>query len=76
MITLFGSIAVSVMMIAYWLEPRSKWFTLLFAGGCVATSAYSWIEEVYPITGIEAAWALVVLRRFVLQHRREAHVKE
>lgn len=59
------------MMISYWLEPRSKWFILLFAGGCAATSAYSWIEEIYPITVIEAAWALVVLRRFFLQHRRE-----
>ena len=35
MVTLFGSIAVSVMLAAYWLEPRSRWFVLIFAGGCV-----------------------------------------
>ena len=64
MLTVFGSVAVAVMMLSYWLEPRAKWFTLLFAGGCAATSVYSGLAHVYPITVIEAIWALVALRRF------------
>ena len=65
MLTLFGPIAVAVMLLPYWLEPRSKWFVLSFAGGCAATSAYSVLSEVYPITVIEALWALVALQRFL-----------
>ncbi len=37
MLTLFGSIAVGVMMFSYWLEVRSKWFVLAFAAGSGAT---------------------------------------
>ena len=64
MLTIFGSIAVAIMMISYWPEPRSRWFVLLFAGGSAATSVYSGLAEVYPITVIEALWALVALQRF------------
>ncbi len=64
MLTVFGSIAVAVMMFSYWMEPRSKWFVLLFAAGCAATSGYSAIVQAYPITVIEALWALIALRRF------------
>lgn len=70
MLTLFGSIAVAVMMLSYWLEHRSKWFVLLFSAGCAATSVYSALAEVFPITVIEAVWALVAVRRFVSRHRR------
>lgn len=76
MLTLFGSIAVSVMLLSYWQEPRSKWLILVFAGGCAATSAYSGLEEVYPITGIEALWALIAVQRFVRVHRKQARVQQ
>ena len=72
MLTLFGSIAVTIMFLAYWLEPRSKWFVLVFAMGSAATSAYSGLTHVYPITVIEALWAFVALKRFVERHRLEA----
>ena len=69
MLTLFGSIAVSVMIISYWLEPRSKWFVLVFAGGSAATALYSGLVEAYPITVIEAVWTLIALRLFVSKHQ-------
>ena len=72
MLTLFGSIAVSIMFLSYWLEPRSKWFVLIFAGGSAATSAYSALAQVYPITVIEALWALVAIQRFLRRYREEA----
>ena len=71
LLTLFGSIAVAIMFLSYWLETRSKWMVLLFAGGSALTSAYSGLVAAYPITVIEALWALVALRRFWLRHRRE-----
>lgn len=71
MLTIFGSIAVSIMVAAYWLEPRSRWFILVFAGASVATAVYSGLAEVYPITVIEAIWSIIALRRF-LKARQEA----
>lgn len=68
MLTVFGSIVVTIMMSAYWLEPRSRWYVLVFALASAATSLYSALSEVYPITVIEAVWAIVALQRFF--HRR------
>ncbi|MCI0789663.1 MAG: hypothetical protein J4N88_08810, partial [Chloroflexi bacterium] len=61
MLTVFGSIAVSIMFLSYWTEERSKWLVLVFALGSAMTSLYSGLAEVYPITVIEALWALVAL---------------
>ena len=72
MLTLFGSIAVAVMFLSYWFEPRSKWFVLIFAGACIATSAYSALAGVYPITVIEALWSIVAFQRFSQRSRQEA----
>ena len=72
MLTVFGSIAVTIMFLSYWLEHRSKWMVLLFAAGSALTAAYSGLAEVYPITFIEGLWAMVALRRFLRRHRREA----
>ena len=75
-LTVFGSIAVAIMFLSYWLEPRSRWFVLSFAGGCAATSVYSALAQVYPITVIEALWALVALQRFARRSRLEAAAAE
>ena len=72
MLTLFGSVAVTIMFLSYWMEPRAKWFVLVFAGGSAATAVYSGLVEAYPITVIEALWALVALQRFFRRHREEA----
>ena len=71
MLTLFGSVAVALMFLSYWLEPRSKWMVLVFAGGSGATAVYSGLADVYPIMVIETLWALVALRRFWRRHRGE-----
>ena len=72
MLTVFGSVAVAIMFLSYWMESRTKWMVLLFALACAATALYSGLEEVYPITVIEGLWALVALQRFLKRHRREA----
>ena len=72
MLTLFGSIAVGIMLFSYWLEPRSKWFVLVFAAGSALTSLYSGLVQAYPITVIEALWTLIALQRFIRRHRGEA----
>ena len=72
MLTLFGSIVVAIMFLSYWLESRSKWLVLVFAAASAATSVYSGLAEVYPITVIEALWSLVALQRFAQRYRSEA----
>ena len=72
MLTLFGTVAVTVMFVSYWLEERSRWTILVFAGACVATAIYSALEAVYPIMVVEALWALVALKRFTVRSAAEA----
>jgi hypothetical protein len=72
MLTVFGSVAVTIMMLAYWLEARSKWLVLVFAVASAATSLYSGLVEAYPVTAVEAIWAAVALQRFFRRHRAEA----
>ena len=64
MLTVFGSVAVAIMLLSYWLENRSKWMVLVFAGGSALTAVYSGLAEVYPITVIEALWTVIALQRF------------
>ena len=71
MLTAFGSVAVGVMFVTYWLEPRSRWFVLGFAMASAATALYTGLAAVYPIMVIESAWALVALRRFMERARTE-----
>jgi len=72
MLTIFGSIVVAIMMASYWLEPRSRWYVLAFALASAGTLIYSGLSEVYPITVIEAIWALVAFQRFIQRTRSEA----
>ena len=72
MLTIFGSFAVGIMFMSYWLKSRSRWFVLIFAGACAATATYSALADVYPITVIESLWALVAVQRFIRRSRLEA----
>jgi len=69
MLTAFGSVAVGAMFVSYWLEPRSRWFVLVFAAASAATAVYSALVDAYPITVIEVLWAAVALRRFLVRSR-------
>jgi hypothetical protein len=72
MLTILGSIAVSIMVAAYAFERRSSWFTLVFAAASAATAVYSGLAEVYPIMVVEAIWSIIALRRFLQAHREAA----
>lgn len=68
-LTLFGACAVTVMLVAYTLEKRSPWWTLLFAVACAASSLYGWLSGTWPFGVIEGIWALIAARRWWLQRR-------
>jgi len=72
MLTVFGSIAVTIMLVSYWLEGRSRWYVLVFAGASAATSVYSALAGVFPIMLLEALWTLAALSRFATRRRAES----
>jgi len=72
-LTMFGFIAVGTMFITYWLEDRSPWLVLVFAGACAASAVYGFLAGVIPFAIVESLWALVALQRF---YRRRNGVME
>jgi hypothetical protein len=63
-LTLFGLVAVTTMMLFYWLEDRWTGFTLAFAGACLASSAYGWLAGTWPFGLVEMVWAIVAVVRW------------
>lgn len=63
-LTLFGLVAVSLMLVFYALERRSQWYVLGFAGACALGSAYGFLQGAWPFGVVEAIWALVALQRW------------
>ena len=71
-LTLFGLFAVTAMLVSYALEDRSRWFILAFAAACALGSIYGFLQGAWPFGLIEAIWAIVALRRWILRQRRIA----
>jgi hypothetical protein len=65
-LTVFGLIAVTLMLIFYALETRSRWYTLGFAAACVLGSVYGFLQGAWPFGLVEAVWSLVAVRRWWL----------
>lgn len=63
-LSIFGAIAVAAMLIFYALEHRSSVFILCFAGACVASSVYGFLQGAWPFGIVEAIWSVVAFRRW------------
>jgi len=63
-LTTFGALAVGAMLLFYALESRSSWFVLTFAGACLASSAYGFLQGAWPFGVVELVWSLVAARRW------------
>jgi hypothetical protein len=64
LLTLFGVVAVSFMLICYLFESRSRWFVLAFAVGCLAASLYGFLQGAWPFGLVELVWSGVALQRW------------
>jgi hypothetical protein len=73
MLNAFGLLAVTLTLFFYALEDRSPAFVLAFAGGCLASAVYGFLQGAWPFGLIEIAWTTVALRRW-LDRRRSRHV--
>jgi hypothetical protein len=65
-LTAFGLFAVGTMLLFYALESRSHWFVLAFAGSCMLSSIYGFLQGAWPFGCVEAVWSLVAIRRWRL----------
>ena len=63
-LTIFGLVAVGLMLACYALEEQSPWFVLGFAGACLLASAYGFFQGAWPFGLVEAIWAGVAFRRW------------
>jgi hypothetical protein len=63
-LTLFGLAAVTLMLVFYALEQRSRWYILGFAVACAMGSVYGFLQGAWPFGLVEGVWALVALRRW------------
>jgi hypothetical protein len=70
-LTLFGAIAVTVMLLAYALEHHAVAWVFVFALACAASSLYGWLAGTWPFGVVEGVWALVAARRGLLRLKDE-----
>ena len=72
MLTAFGVAALTFMVAMYALESGHRHFTLAFAAGCLLASAYGFAGRARPFGVVEAIWAAVAVRRWlVVRHLTE-----
>ncbi|HEY8870472.1 MAG TPA: hypothetical protein VIM30_13940 [Candidatus Limnocylindrales bacterium] len=63
-LTAFGAISVASMLVFDTLEDRSALFVLAFAGACLASSAYGFLQGAWAVGVVEHVWSGVALRRW------------
>lgn len=64
-LTVFGLISVSLMMLFYALEGRSHWFVLAFAASCILASIYGFLQGAWPFGIVEVVWSGVAFKRWL-----------
>ena len=63
-LTLFGLLAVSLMLLFYALEDHGAGYVLGFALACALGSVYGFLQGAWPFGLVEAIWSLVALKRW------------
>lgn len=66
MITVYGVVALSFMMLMYLFEKRGAPFILAFAAGCALSSSYGFLSGAWPFGAVEGIWTFIALRRWYL----------
>jgi hypothetical protein len=69
-LTLFGLLAVTLMLVFYALEKRTHWFVLAFSCSCVLASAYGFLQGAWPFGLVVGVWSVVALRRWWRERNR------
>jgi hypothetical protein len=64
MLTIFGVVVLTFMMLMYALERRGPGFVLAFALGCALSSTYGFLAGTWPFGVVEAIWTVIAPRRY------------
>jgi hypothetical protein len=64
-LTAFGVVVLTFMMLMYALERRGPRFILAFAVGCALSSSYGFLSGAWPFGIVEAIWTVIAVRRYV-----------
>ena len=72
LLSAFGLLAVSAMMLCYALEDRHSGYTLGFAIACGLGSVYGFLQGAWPFGIVEALWSLVAGRKWLTRIRHAA----
>ena len=70
MLTLYGVVVLTFMMLMYALEHRGPSFVLAFAGGCALSSSFGFLAGTWPFSVVELIWSGIAVRRYVQLRRR------
>ncbi|MAG35863.1 MAG: hypothetical protein CL878_06435 [Dehalococcoidia bacterium] len=73
-LTAFGALAVTAMMVFYALERRSPAFIVAFAGACIASSTYGFLQGAWPFGVVELVWSGVALHRWWPQRMARSQI--
>jgi hypothetical protein len=63
-LTIYGVVVLSLMMLMYALEGKHRNFVAAFAVGCALSSSYGFLSGSWPFGVVEAIWCLIAVRRF------------
>ena len=69
-LSLFGLIAVMLMLVFYTLEEQSYWFILGFAFACMLGSIYGFLQGAWPFGLVEGVWTVVAVRKWWLWRKK------
>ena len=64
MLEIYGTISVTLMVVFYALEQRSRHFIAAFSAACLMSAAYALAIHSYPFACVETVWAGIALRRW------------
>jgi hypothetical protein len=64
LLTVYGLVSVTAMLVFYALESRSHWFILAFAFACIMGSVYGFLQGAWPFGLVEGVWSLIAARRW------------
>ena len=63
-LTVFGFVAIIIMLIAYIQEDKATIWIFIFATACVASSIYGWLAGTIPFGVVEIIWAGFAYRKW------------
>ncbi len=65
MLTVYGIVVITFMMLMYAFERRGPNFVVAFAAGCALSSSYGFLSGAWPFGVVEAMWSVIALRRYL-----------